>query len=98
MKSVIKGITLPVLGMILMIAITILSTSCDNHEPIDRNIHVGYVLCNDHSCMDTASYFNQTKRKAVGVVFAEETDDHPALAVMCDELNEVFCDSVGMVN
>lgn len=98
MKSVIKGITHPVLCMMLMIAITILSTSCDNHEPIDRNIHVGYVLCNDHSCMDTASYFNQTKRQAVGVVFAEKTDDHPALAVMFNELNEVFCDSVGMVN
>lgn len=98
MKSVIKGITHPVLSMMLMIAITIFSTSCDNHEPIDRDIHVSYVLCNDHSCMDTASYFNQTKRKAVGVVFAEKTDDHPALAVMFDELNEVFCDSVGMVN
>lgn len=98
MKSVIKGITHPVLSMMLMIAITIFSTSCDNHEPIDRDIHVGYVLCNDHSCMDTASYFNQTKRKAVGVVFAEKTDDHPALAVMFDEINEVFCDSVGMVN
>lgn len=99
MKSVIKGITHPVLGMmLLMTLITILCTSCDNHEPIDRDIHVGYVLCNDHSCMDTASYFNQTKRKAVGVVFAEKTDDHPALAVMFDELNEVFCDSVGMVN
>ena len=48
--------------------------------------------------MDTASYFNQTKRKAVGVVFAEKTDEHPALAVMFDEVNEVFCDSVGMVN
>lgn len=98
MKSVIKGITHPVLSMMLMIAITIFSTSCDNHEPTDRDIHVGYVLCNDHSCMDTASYFNQTKRKAVGVVFAEKTDDHPTLAVMFDELNEVFCDSVGMVN
>lgn len=98
MKSVIKGITHPVLSMILMIAITIFSTSCDNHEPIDRDIHVGYVLCNDHSCMDTASYFNQTKRKAVGVVFAEKTDEHPALAVMFDEINGVFCDSVGMVN
>lgn len=98
MKSVIKGITHPVLSMMLMISITIFSTSCDNHEPIDRDIHVGYVLCNDHSCMDTASYFNQTKRKAVGVVFAEKTDDHPALAVMFDEVNEVFCDSVGMVN
>lgn len=98
MKSVIKGIAHPVLSMMLMIAITIFSTSCDNHEPIDRNIHVGYVLCNDHSCMDTASYFNQTKRQAVGVVFAEKTDDHPALAVMFNELNEVFCDSVGMVN
>lgn len=98
MKSVIKGITHPVLSMMLMISITIFSTSCDNHEPIDRDIHIGYVLCNDHSCMDTASYFNQTKRKAVGVVFAEKTDDHPALAVMFDEVNEVFCDSVGMVN
>lgn len=98
MKSVIKGITHPVLSMMLMIAITIFSTSCDNHEPIVRDIHVGYVLCNDHSCMDTVSYFNQTKRKAVGVVFAEKTDDHPALAVMFDELNGVFCDSVGMVN
>lgn len=98
MKSVIKGITHPVLSMMLMISITIFSTSCDNHEPIDRDIHVGYVLCNDHSCMDTASYFNQTKRKAVGVVYAEKTDDHPALAVMFDEVNEVFCDSVGMVN
>lgn len=98
MKSVIKGITHPVLSMMLMIAITIFSTSCDNHEPIDRDIHVGYVLCNDHSCMDTASYFNQTKKQAVGVVFAEKTDDHPALAVMFDEVNEVFCDSVGMVN
>lgn len=98
MKSVIKGITHPVLSMMLMIAITIFSTSCDNHEPIDRDIHVGYVLCNDHSCMDTASYFNQTKRKAVGVIFAEKTDEHPALAVMFDEINGVFCDSVGMVN
>lgn len=98
MKSVIKGITHPVLSMMLMISITIFSTSCDNHEPIDRDIHVGYVLCNDHSCMDTASYFNQTKKQAVGVVFAEKTDDHPALAVMFDEVNEVFCDSVGMVN
>lgn len=98
MKSVIKGITHPVLSMMLMIAITIFSTSCDNHEPIDRDIHVGYVLCNDHSCMDTVSYFNQTKRKAVGVVFAEKTDEHPTLAVMFDEVNEVFCDSVGMVN
>lgn len=98
MKSVIKGITHPVLSMMLMISITIFSTSCDNHEPIDRDIHVGYVLCNDHSCMDTASYFNQTKRKAVGVVFAEKTDEHPALAVMFDEVDEVFCDSVGMIN
>ena len=38
MKSVIKGIAHPVLGMMLMMTlITILSTSCDNHEPIDRN-------------------------------------------------------------
>lgn len=72
--------------------------SCDDHEPIDPNVHVGYVLCDDHSCMDTATYFNQSKRKAVGVVFAEKTEEHPPLVVMFKEVEEIFCDSIGMEN
>ena len=48
--------------------------------------------------MDTSTYFNQSKRKAVGVVFAEQTEEHPALVVMFKEVNEIFCDSIGLVN
>ena len=48
--------------------------------------------------MDTTTYFNQSKRKAVGVVFAEQTEEHPALVVMFKEVNEIFCDSIGLVN
>ena len=73
-------------------------TSCDNHEPYDPDLHIGYVLCDDHTCMDTATYFNQSKRKAVGVVFAEKTKDHPVLAVNLEETSGMFCDSIGMEN
>ena len=66
------------MGMLMMASFM---TSCDNHEPYDPDLHIGYVLCDDHTCMDTATYFNQSKRKAVGVVFAEKTKDHPVLAV-----------------
>ena len=64
-------ITTFVMGMLMMASFM---TSCDNHEPYDPNLHIGYVLCDDHTCMDTATYFNQSKRKAVGVVFAEKDE------------------------
>lgn len=83
---------------ILLLMSTFITYSCDSHEPYDPNVHIGYVLCDDHSCMDTAKYFNQSIRKAVGVVFAEETDEHPALIVSLKETNGVFCDSLGMEN
>lgn len=73
-------------------------SSCDNYQPTDNAIHVGYILCENHSCMDPETYFSQTTHKAVGVVFAEQTEDHPLMAVMLKELNEVFCDSVGLSN
>lgn len=43
-----------------------LLVSCDEHEPMDYGIHVGYVLCDDHSCMDTTTYFSQTSKKGSG--------------------------------
>ena len=55
-------ITTFVMGMLMMASFM---TSCDNHEPYDPDLHIGYVLCDDHTCMDTATYFNQSKRKAV---------------------------------
>lgn len=73
-----------------------LLVSCDEHEPMDYGIHVGYVLCDDHSCMDTTTYFSQTSKKAVGVVFTEATEEHPAMAVMLNEFQEAFSDSLGV--
>lgn len=75
-----------------------IATSCDSHEPYDPDVHIGYILCDDHTCMDTATYFNQTRRKAIGVVFAERTALHPALIVNIRETSGAFCDSVGMSN
>lgn len=31
-------------------------------------------------------------------MFAEQTEEHPALVVMFKEVNEIFCDSIGLVN
>lgn len=73
-----------------------LSVSCDSLD-IDRQLHIGYVLLDDHTCVDTAVYENVYKnmgRKVVGVVFAEQTDEHEALAVMLEGTSGVYCDSV----
>ena len=40
MKTVNKGITKTVLSMKMMIDITIISNSCANHEPINKDIQV----------------------------------------------------------
>lgn len=86
------------LCMFVISLITMLVSSCDSHEPYDPDVHIGYILCDDHSCMDMATYNSQTGRKAVGVVFAEKTDQHPALVVSLKETSGAFCDSLGMVN
>ena len=84
-------------GLAVLVVLMAFS-SCDDYQPADNAIHVGYILCENHSCMDPETYFSQTTHKAVGVVFAEQTEDHPLMAVMLKELNEVFCDSVGLSN
>lgn len=73
-------------------------SSCDSYEPKDTTIHVGYILCDDHSCMRPEDYFQQNKQNGIGVVFAERTEAHPLMAVMSEELNDAFCDSLGLSN
>ena len=84
--------------LVIMATILVCFSACDEYQPADNAIHVGYILCENHSCMDPETYFAQTTHKAVGVVFAEQTEDYPLMAVMLKELNEVFCDSVGLPN
>ena len=85
---------LPIAIFLAFVGLSI--TSCDNHEAIDTNVHIGYVLCEDNSCLDTATYFHQTAKKGVGVVFFEKNDSVPALAVMLDEYRAAYSDTVSV--
>ena len=66
----------------------VLFVSCDDHEPVDRRIHTGYILLSDGSVISDA-VFDKSQHVPVAVVFAEKTDDHPVLAVMLDEINSI---------
>ena len=67
--------------------------SCDSHERLDTSIHVGYVLCADHSCLPSAEA-DSLKKTVVGVVFSVATDAHPAMAVMLKDFDGAYCDSL----
>lgn len=83
---------------VAILAVSIGLSSCDAYQPTDKAIRVGYVLCDDHSCMSLDAYFGQGTRKAVGVIFSEQSEERPLMAVLLKELNEVFCDSAGLSN
>lgn len=63
MKSYLKVLYQPLLGLLLVLFLTTALSSCEDHEPIDPNVHIGYVLCDDHSCMDTTTYFKPVKKE-----------------------------------
>ena len=68
--------------------------SCDEHEPIDLDIHPGYILCSDGRIV-SPSAFNADNQTPVAVVFAERTDKHEVLAVLLDEIAPVaFADTL----
>lgn len=83
---------------ILLFAVGLLTLtcfcSCDEHEHVDLDIHVGDILCSDGRIV-RSSVFDSSKEKAVGVVFAEQDDKHPVLAVMLDEVKNIaFADTL----
>ena len=68
--------------------------SCDDHAPVDLDIHIGYILCEDGRMLSEAD-FVKSGQEGVAVVFAEKTDDHPVLAVMLEEIPFVaFADTL----
>ena len=76
------------------LAIGFACVSCDEHEPIDLDIHPGYILCSDGQIV-SPSFFNRDVHMPVAVVFAEKTDQHQALAVLLDEIVPVaFADTL----
>ena len=86
--------------LILGMCITFLTTSCDSHEAVDYNLHIGYVLCSDHSCISYDEYkgLEPGTKEPVGVVFAETNDQHPNLVVSLKEYEDAFCDTLGLEN
>lgn len=68
--------------------------SCDEHEPMDLDIHPGYILCSDGRIV-SPSAFDKERHIPVAVVFAERTDQHEVLAVLLDEILPVaFADTL----
>ena len=70
-------------------------TSCDEHEPVDLDIHPGYILCDDGRIINEND-FKISEHTPVAVVFAPlATDKHPVLAVMLDEVDFIqFADTL----
>lgn len=75
---------------VLFFAVVVAVASCDEHVPVVHGIHVGDVVCDDHTVMDTASFLASPGRRAAGVVFALDTERHGALAVRLNEYEDAF--------
>lgn len=68
--------------------------SCDEHDPLDLDIHPGYILCDDGRVL-SPDVFDEHVNVPVAVVFAPLTEKHPVLAVLLDELDYVtFSDTL----
>lgn len=87
-----------IVKLLAALLLTLSSVSCSDYRKPDPTVRVGYLLLDNHACVSYDSYQANPTGKPVGVVFAQKTADHPILAVMLNELNDAFCDSVGMAN
>lgn len=88
--------------MLLFVGVASIYVSCDDHETVDTNIHVGDVVFADHSTMRYEQFmldsFAQMSRNPIGVIFAEPNTKHKALVLLLDEIpgeSETFTDSLG---
>jgi hypothetical protein len=74
-------------------------TSCDDHETIDTNIHVGHVLCSDGNVL-TADDCKKQGKEPVAIVFytsKDNNDNGEGLAVGLKEISAVaFSDTLGV--
>ena len=74
-------------------------TSCDDHEAIDTNIHVGHVLCSDGNVL-TADDCKKQSKEPVAIVFytsKDNNDNGEGLAVGLKEISAVaFSDTLGV--
>ena len=68
---------------------------CDEHAPVDLDIHPGYILCDDGRII-SENAFDDSVHTPVAVVFAPfAADKHPVLAVLLSEVvNVQFADTL----
>ena len=80
-------------------ALSLLAASCDEHERIDNDIHVGYILCSDGQVV-SPDYCEQSGKEAVAVVFHVFSPDEnlgDGLAVSLKEQRpQAFSDTLGV--
>ena len=83
-----------VLSAVFLSAFALFFSSCDEHDPLDLDIHPGYILCDDGRVLSPEA-FDESSNVPVAVFFAPLTDKHPALAVLLDELSYIsFADTL----
>ena len=73
-----------ILSFVFVLLSALVLTGCDEHEPVDMDIHVGYILCDDGRII-SEQVFDNGHYTPVGVVFAPKTEDHEVLVVMLKE-------------
>ena len=80
-------------------ALSLLVASCDEHERIDNDIHVGYILCSDGQVV-SPDYCEQSGKEAVAVVFhvfSPDENSGDGLAVSLKEQRpQAFSDTLGV--
>ena len=82
------------LYIIVCLMVMTVICSCDEHEYVDSDIHSGYILCSDGSIIRDDA-FDINHHTPVAVVFAEQTAEHPVLAVMLEEVEYIaFADTL----
>ena len=82
----------------MLLALPLAVTSCDDHEHLDTDIHIGHVVCSDGSTLSVAEC-EKMHKEPVAVVFSVSADgeDGEGLAVGLQELSPVeFSDTLGV--
>lgn len=85
--------------LVLFALILVVTQSCDDHEHIDKNIHVGYVLCSDGQTVAIDDCEKAGKEPVAVVFYTSEnaSDTGEGLAVGLREIYPVaFSDTLGV--
>lgn len=55
---------IPIIAFLAFVGLSLLS--CDNHEAVDTNMHIGYVLCDGDAFAQSGSTIHKSDHRADG--------------------------------